>query len=448
MAVKRSPAGLRACVLAGVALLPLSGLGQAQPNPADPLDAAFGRMMAQPGNADAALDYARIAASQGETRAAIAALERVLRANPTLDNIRLELASLYLAAGSPDVARVYAREALSSPNIPPDVAVRARELLANAEKRAARSLLTGSLFVGPRWDSNATQATAAATVSAFSPALGAAVMIPSPVKAQASWSGVFNGVLSHRYDLGLQREGSWETNLSGFGQYFTSINSNYNLSVVQFDSGPRVGGWEIRETPIAVRPFYYTNYLAYSTSTYATLYGGGVTAQAIPSPKLNLQLTGSGGFGNYLNSAFRPTAREYTGPEWSIAATANYAVTPEILTGAQVFYYGANAQQDFFARSGPGGSVSAGAQTAIAGYPVEFAGRVGLRRLAYGAPDPFLNPFQTRIDTIFDAGLSLTVPIYNGVKGVLQYAFYRDSSTYQFYTYNDNAVSFGLRFDF
>ena len=412
------------------------------------MDAAFVRMMAEPGNADAALDYARIAASRGDARAAIAALERVLRANPSLDNIRLELASLYLAAGSPDVAAVYAREALSSPNIPPDVAVRARELLASAEKRAARSLLTGSLFLGPRWDSDATQATAAATVSAFSPALGAAVMIPNPVRAQSSWSGVFNGVLSHRYDLGLQREGTWETNLSGFGQYFTSINSNYNLSIAQFDTGPRVGVGEIQETPITIRPFYYTNYLAYSTSTYATLYGGGVSAQAIPLPKLNLQLTGSGGFGNYLNSTFRPTARDYTGPEWSITATANYAVTPEILAGAQVFYYGANAQQDFFARSGPGGSVSAGMQTAIVGYPVELAGRLGLRRLAYGAPDPFVNPFQTRIDTIFDAGLSLTVPIHNGVKGVLQYAFYRDSSTYPFYTYNDNAVSFGLRFDF
>jgi hypothetical protein len=255
-------------------------------------------------------------------------------------------------------------------------------------------------------------------------------------------------VLSHSYDLGLQREGSWQTNLAAFGQYFTSINSNYNLSVVQFDTGPRIGVAEIQDTPIALRPFYYTNYIAYSTSTYTTLYGGGLTAQAIPSPKLNLQLTGSGGFGNYLNSAFRPTAREYTGPEWSITATANYAVTPEILLGAQMFYYWANAEQDFFARNGPGGTVSAGMQTAIAGYPVELTGRLGLRRLAYAAPDPFLNPFQTRIDTIFDAGVSLTVPIYNGVKGVAQYAFYRDSSTYQFYTYNDNAVSFGLRFDF
>jgi predicted Zn-dependent protease len=142
-------------------------------------------MMAEPGNPDAAIDYARIAASRGETRAAIAALERVLRANPALDNIRLELASLYLAAGSPDVAAVYAQEALKSPNIPPDVAVRARELLATAEKRSARSLLTGSIFLGPRWDSNATQATAAATVSAFNPSLGAAVLIPTPVSGAA-----------------------------------------------------------------------------------------------------------------------------------------------------------------------------------------------------------------------------------------------------------------------
>jgi tetratricopeptide (TPR) repeat protein len=134
------PLRLRHYLLAVVVIsFALSSTGHSQPSPADSMDSAFARMMAEPGNADAALDYARIAAARGDTRAAIAALERFLRANPALDNIRLELASLYLAAGSPDVAAVYAREALSSPNIPPDVAVRAQELLASAEKRAALS---------------------------------------------------------------------------------------------------------------------------------------------------------------------------------------------------------------------------------------------------------------------------------------------------------------------
>lgn len=98
--MKRSPR-LRAWLLAAIASASISYAGHTQPNPADPLDAAFARMMAEPGNPDAAIDYARIAASRGETRAAIAALERVLRANPALDNIRLELASLYLRPARP-----------------------------------------------------------------------------------------------------------------------------------------------------------------------------------------------------------------------------------------------------------------------------------------------------------------------------------------------------------
>src|SRR5690348_14203668 len=113
---------------------------------ADPLAAAFAASMAYPGDPDKALRYAKLAAAAGQTRAAIAALERVLRVNPKLDNIRLEIASLYLAAGAPDMAAIYAQQALASPRIPPDVAVRARRLLAQAEAAAAPSLLTGSLF--------------------------------------------------------------------------------------------------------------------------------------------------------------------------------------------------------------------------------------------------------------------------------------------------------------
>ncbi|WP_431267332.1 hypothetical protein [Dankookia sp. P2] len=65
--------------------------GSASAQTADPLDAAFAAMMRQPGDADATLAYAREAAARGQTRAAIAALERLLRINPRLDNIRLEL---------------------------------------------------------------------------------------------------------------------------------------------------------------------------------------------------------------------------------------------------------------------------------------------------------------------------------------------------------------------
>jgi tetratricopeptide (TPR) repeat protein len=429
-------------------VLGLCSNAHAQTEQPDSMSAAFARMMARPDNADAALEYARVAASRGETRAAIAALERVLRANPKLDNIRLELASLYLAAGSPDVAAVYAREALASPQIPPAVAVRAKQLLTSAEKASARSLFQTSIFVGPRWDSNATAATAAATVSAFAPSLGAVVSISPPVRAEPDWSIAFSGTLYHRYDLGLQREGAWETNLSTFGQYFATINPNYDLTILQFDTGPRIGVGEIGETLISVRPFFSTNYIAYGSYTYTTLYGGGLSAQARPLQALTVELTGIGRFGNYQNSPFRPLSRQYTGPEWSISANNTYAVNSNISVSVGLFYYGADAQQTYYNRSGPGGSVSVFAETAIAGYPIGVAARTGLRRLLYGGPDPFLNPTQTRDDVIFEAGLSLIVPVYHRLKAVAQYAFYRDNSTYQLYTYTDHSVSVGLRLDF
>jgi hypothetical protein len=220
------------------------------------------------------------------------------------------------------------------------------------------------------------------------------------------------------------------------------------LSVLQFDTGPRIGVGEIGEIPVSVRPFFSTDYLAYGAYTYAVLYGGGLSSQIRPSSDLTVDLTGPGRFGNYQNSSFRPLTRQYTGPESSVILSASYALTPAVTAQAQIFYYGADARFNYFSRSGPGGSVSVAAEMAAAGYPLAIVGRLGLRQLKYGGPDPFLNPLKTRNDTIFEAGLSLIVPIYDRLKGVVQYAFYQQYSTYQLYSYNDHAVSFGLRFDF
>jgi tetratricopeptide (TPR) repeat protein len=241
-------------------------------------------MIAHPNDPDAAVRYARAAAAAGQVRPAIAALERVLRVNPRLDNIRLELASLYLAAGSPDLAALYAEQALASPSIPPDVAERARELLAQAETGASRSVFTGSVFVGGRYDTDANQATSLATISVFSPQLGV-VPVQTPVRAQGSPSFVANAQFSHRYDLGLQREGSWDTNLASFNQTFSNVSADYNLISSTLDTGPRIGIGEIGDGSVALRPFFSGSYLTYASHSYAWLYGGGLSAYySLPPP--------------------------------------------------------------------------------------------------------------------------------------------------------------------
>ena len=415
--------------------------------PPDPVAAAFAETMARPGDADAAVRYARLAAARGQVRPAIAALERVLRLNSTLDNIRLELASLHLAEGSPQIAILYAEQALASPAIPPDVAARARQLLATAQKAASPSLVTGSLFVGGRFDSNANQATSLSTISVFSPALGI-VAIPSPVKGEADASVVANAQLTHRYDLGLQREGAWESNFSLFDQNFARISSNYALLSIQSDTGPRIGIGDLGAAALAVRPFLTGSFLAYGADPFALLYGGGVSGYVTLPPRWTLELTGVGRFANYQNSSFRPVVSGYSGPEWTLLAAPTYAFDARTAISGSVFYYQSEARQPFFARSGPGGTLAIATDFTVENYTFGTAARAGLRHVSYDAPDPFIDPSKPRRDLIFEAGFSLIFPVVDNLTAVAQYGFTRVDSNYAVYRFDNHAVTAGLRFGF
>ena len=260
---------------------------------------AFTQMMMRPNDPEAAFRYAQAAAKAGQVRAAIAALERVLRIDPSLDNIRLELASLYLAAGSPDAAAIYAREALSSPHIPPDVAARAQQLLAQAEQASARSLLTVSIFAGPRWDSNATQATALSSVPVYSPFVGAPVPVIPSITAQSSGSWLTSLQAEHRFDLGLQSDAAWETTFGAFDQRFFSVNHAYNFTLMQLETGPRFSVGDSGSTQLSLRPLVSVNYLAYGDLPYAVLAGGGLSGRALIGSRMTAELTALGRYGNY-----------------------------------------------------------------------------------------------------------------------------------------------------
>jgi hypothetical protein len=416
-------------------------------SPPDPVPAAFAAMMANPSDADAALRYARLLASKGQVRPAIAALERVLRLNPRLDNIRLELASLYLAAGSPDAAAVYAQQAVASPAIPPEVAVRARRLLGDAETAASPSLLTGSLFVGGRFDSDANQATSLGTISVFSPIFGI-VAVPAPVKAQSDGSIVGNLQLTHRYDLGLPREGSWETNFSSFGQKFVTIPGVYDLVSVQADSGPRIGVGEIGDAAVALRPFVSGSFIGYGTDPFALLYGGGLSTYYTLPSHWSLEVTGSGRFANYQNSTFRPLVSGYSGPEWTMLASPTYAIDSRTAISGSLYYYSSDARQRFYARSGPGGTAAISTDFTVAGHTIGTAARIGLRSVSYDAPDPLIDPTKSRRDLVFEAGLSLIYPVIDNVAAVAQYGFTRLSSNYAVYRFDNHSVTVGLRYGF
>jgi tetratricopeptide (TPR) repeat protein len=403
-------------------------------------------MMTRPGDPDAAVRYARLAASRGDSRAAINALERVLRINPSLDNIRLEIASIYLASGSADLAAIYANQALAAPSIPPDVATRARQIAAQAERGSARSLFDASVFAGARYDTNANGVTPAGTVPIYIPQVGGFLPAQLPASGKSDWSSVLGTRFYHRYDLELQREGAWETNGSLFDQRFARIPRGYDLTIASIDTGPRIGVAEFGETGVlALRPFASAAWIGYADSTYGWLYGGGLTAEVRLPPRWTFELTGLGRFGNYENSDFRPRARDYTGAEWTVSAAAAYAATASTRLTAAVTYTEGSARADYYGRSGVGGLLGATTSFQIGSYEFAATARAGVRTVNYEAPDPFLNPFSKRRDTRWEAGGALIFPVAPSLAVTLEYDWYDQRSNYEIYRFDNHAVTLGLR---
>ncbi|MGG5811342.1 surface lipoprotein assembly modifier [Falsiroseomonas sp. CW058] len=432
------PRGLAAAAL--LLLAPVPALSQPAAAP------SFAEVMADPGNPDLALRYARNAAAQGDSRAAIAALERVLRIDPGLDNIRLEIASIHLATGSSDLAALYAQQALASPSIPPEVAARARQILAQAERGAARSLLEVNLSAGLRWDSNANGVTPAGTVPIFVPALGAFLPAQLQASGESDWSSVLGARIAHRYDLELQREGAWETNASLYDQRFARIPRQYDLGIVSVDTGPRIGVAEIGEAgTLALRPFATATWIGYADRTYGWLYGAGLTAELRLPPRWTVEATALGRFGNYANSDFRPRARDYTGAEAVLSLGASYALSEATRLSASVSYIEGDARQDFYARSGFGGLVAVQSTLRLGAYQFGATARAGVREMRYDAPDPVLNPFEKRQDTRWEAGAALILPVTARVAVTLEYDWFDQRSNYRIYRFDNHAVMLGLR---
>src|SRR5215475_2495611 len=118
-------------------------------------DEAFEETLNKPGDLDVLFKYAGLATQVGDLEGAISALERMLLINPDLPRVRLELGVLYFRLGSYEAALTYLETALQSPSLPPDVKAKAQEYLAQAVSKSSPSSLSGEIFLGWRYQSNA-----------------------------------------------------------------------------------------------------------------------------------------------------------------------------------------------------------------------------------------------------------------------------------------------------
>lgn len=268
-------------------LLAASSAEDSAASPGEQYQQALDAVMSDMADPQKSFDFVKIAIALGDLRGAIAALERVLRINPNLANIKLELGVLYLRIGSPDLAQTYITQALESEDVPELVRLRAERFLERAEAQAAGLKFSGSLFSAGRYETNATAAPSSSRVTLVNPFTGVEDLatLQDEDTEQEDYSIVFGAQGRAIYALDSQMGNEIEANAVYFGSRYLE-QTRLNLNVVDINIGPRFFFGEVLNPNLSLRPYAIGTYIAKDGDTFQTDIGLGVTMRNFFSPRL------------------------------------------------------------------------------------------------------------------------------------------------------------------
>ncbi len=193
-------------------------------------------MFRDPANLDVTFAYADVSARLGDYEAAVSALERMLLFNPNLPRVQLELGALYFKMGSYELARDYFQKAAGA-NPPPEVQGRVEQYLAEIDKGQSRHHLTGYVFFGGQYQSNANVAPGSPLIlSPIGP-----VLLNNQFVRQGSGSIFASSSLLYSYDLETQNRDTLEaTSVTYLNHYFNSLVDRLDLALIEVTGGPRL----------------------------------------------------------------------------------------------------------------------------------------------------------------------------------------------------------------
>jgi tetratricopeptide (TPR) repeat protein len=234
-------------------------------------DTAFQETLRKPADLDVLFRFATLATQTGDLEGAISALERMLLINPDLPRVRLELGVLYFRLGSYEVARTYLEAMLKSPSLPPEVREKAEQFMSEILSRLSPARLTGEVFLGWRYQSNANLGPSTSNVRLF----GQTANLNQASVGAPDWGVVVAGTARHFFDFGEQDKSGLETTVTAYTSRQFNV-TTANLSLIDFTIGPRFQLFPGVFEEVMLRPFISAGHIWVNDATYYGSYGGGV----------------------------------------------------------------------------------------------------------------------------------------------------------------------------
>ncbi len=410
-------------VLAGLsaaAAIPFEARAQADAVPpvteaADPdlkaaYEAAFQRMLDNPGNLDITFAFAELAMRIGDFEGAISALERMLLINPDLPRVRLELGVLYFRIGSYAIARSYLQEAMRAKDMPDNIRSRVEIYLSEANKRLSRHKFFGSIAMGARYQSNANGGPSSPAVL-----VGGVIATLNDEFTQQADYNLFAAIdLRHRYDLQRQDRSEIDTRFS-FYEAKQQDQEQLDLYYLRISSGPRTAFAPDLFDNVFVRPYGQADYTWLENSTYSASFGGGLEAEIPVNARNALSLDMQLRQNIYRNSASRPHNSRQDSLDKEISATFRHLPGGKTTVGINLRYLirTARISSNSYRQLAATGFWSAGFDSPLQDLPSPWKVSLAVTRQikAYRGIDLTIDPLHRRYDEEWRLGLSGEIPL-------------------------------------
>ena len=409
---------------------------------------AFEAMMADPENQERSFEFARAAAAAGDLRGAIAALERMLRINPGLANIELELGVLYLRADSPELASFHLRRALASPEIPAPTRDRAASLLSRAERAKTRHLITGSLLAGLRYDNNAN---AGPDSRLFRDPFSGSSQLDVSDTGTSDSSAELAGSINYVYALDSQAGTELEAGFGVYNRYYNK-QTQLNLNSLSLDFGPRfyLGGTD--NPQFSVRPYVLATHVVLDGKDYLSSGGIGVNLRRFIDGVAFIDLSLESSDQNYRNSTGSPFNSERSGTYTELRSNVSrqLSASTRVFGGLSLATRDSRVDYETFKE----GSLRVGVAVA---HPAPFGLTAavwnttltaGWRSTRYEAPDPNIVLNIRRKDARAEVILSTTALLKPGLSMVLSLVHTNNDSTVPNFKYDNTSAALGLAWSF
>ncbi|MBC7943690.1 MAG: DUF560 domain-containing protein [Burkholderiales bacterium] len=426
---------------------PYSAFAQQQPNADQRYQDTFEAMMAEPADAERSFNFAQAASAAGDFRGAIAALERILQVNPSLANIQLELGVLYLRVGASDLAASYLRRALLAPDVPDAVRDRAQSILARAERSRQKHFVTGSVYAGARYDSNANAGPESRAVRV----LGIDGLLDEGSTGRNDFSGELVGALSYTYALDSQAGHEIEANFLTYNRRYDE-SSEININSLGFDVGPRFYFGPLLEPTLSVRPFVSASYIFLDDEGYLRQAGGGVNVRQFFGPASFVEGAIEASDQKFFNSEERAATSLRSGP--FVEGRSNFAW--QFLPATRLFgglSIGRRDSEADFEAFNEGAARIGVTQVypppfGLTAYSWSTSLSAGIRRTVYDEADPLIDPTTKRQDSRADVILSNNIRMTRELTLVVSLQYTDNDSSLPNFEYDNKGASVGIAYSF